>query len=88
MVTYTIDASGAWRRYHPMKVPKGWRMYGTIECESDHSIGAFGRSPTGLFAQISPNGVRVLDQSAVVEALRRIVPPLADGRETASSRRW
>jgi hypothetical protein len=67
-----------------MKVPKGWRMYGTIECESDHSIGAFGRSPAGLFAQINPDGVRVLDQSAVVEALRRIVPPLTDGPETGS----
>jgi hypothetical protein len=73
---YTIDATGAWRRYHPMKVPKGWRMLGIVECGSDHSIGALGRSPAGLFAQIRPDGVRVLDQSAVVDALRRIVPPV------------
>jgi hypothetical protein len=71
-----------------MNVPKGWRMYGTIECESDHSIGAFGRSPAGLFAQINADRVRVLDQRKVVEALRRIVPPLTDARETESLRRW
>jgi hypothetical protein len=76
MDSYTVRASGAWRRYHPMKVPKGWRMLGTIECNSDHSIGAFGHSPAGLFAQITPDGVRLLDPRAVVDALRRAVPPV------------
>jgi len=31
MDTYFIEASGAWRRYYPMEVPKGLRMLGTIE---------------------------------------------------------
>ena len=75
MDTYIIDVRGGWRRYHPMPVPKGWRMLGTIQLGSDHSTGAFGRSPTGLFAQITPDGVRVLDQRAVVDALRRVVRP-------------
>ncbi len=75
MDTYAIDASGAWRRYHPMPVPKGWRMLGTIRLNSDHSTGAFGRSPAGLFAQIKPDGVRMLDQRAVVDAPRRVVRP-------------
>jgi hypothetical protein len=26
MDTYTIDAGGVWGFYHPMNVPKGWRM--------------------------------------------------------------
>jgi hypothetical protein len=72
---YIIDASGAWGFYHPMKVPKGWQMLGTIQCATDNTTGALGRSPAGLFAQIKPDGVRVLDQSAVVDALRRSVPP-------------
>ncbi len=75
MDTYLIDVRCGWRRYHPMPVPKGWRMLGTIRLESDHSTGAFGRSPAGLFAQIKPDGVRVLDQRAVVDALRRVVRP-------------
>jgi hypothetical protein len=58
-----------------MKVPKGWQMLGTIQCATDNTTGALGRSPAGLFAQIKPDGVRVLDQSAVVDALRRSVPP-------------
>ena len=80
MDKYKIDASGAWRRYHPMRVPKGWRMLGIVECESDQSTGALGRSPAGLFAQIRPDGVRVLDPRAVVDALRRAVRPAASYR--------
>jgi hypothetical protein len=72
MDQYTIDAGGAWRRFHPMDVPKGWRMLGTIECESDHSTGALGRSPSGLYAQINVGNVRTLDQRAVADALRRV----------------
>jgi hypothetical protein len=72
MDTYIIDAGGAWRRYHPMEVPKGWRILGTIECESDHSIGALGRSPAGLYAQIDAESVRMLDQHAVNLALRMV----------------
>jgi hypothetical protein len=87
MDRYTIDVSGGWRRFHPMKVPKGWRMLGTVRCESDRSTGALGRSPTGLFAQIRPDGVRMLDQRAVVEALRRIVPSVSDQRGRDALRR-
>jgi hypothetical protein len=72
MATYVIDTGGAWRRYHPMEVPKGWRMLGTIECARDHSIGALGRSPAGLYAQIDAKTVRMLDQHAVNLALRRV----------------
>ena len=69
METYSIDAGGAWGFYHPMRVPKGWRMLGTIQCSSDNSIGALGRSPAGLYAQITAGGVRLLDQRAVAAAL-------------------
>ena len=47
-------------------------MLGTVRCQSDDSIGALGRSPAGLFAQINAAGVRLLDQHAVADALRRV----------------
>jgi hypothetical protein len=50
-------------------------MLGTVRCRSDDSIGALGRSPAGLFAQINAGGVRVLDQRAVADALRRVRLP-------------
>ena len=75
MATYIIDAGGAWRRYHPMEVPSGWRMLGTIECEADHSTGALARSPAGLYAQINAGNVRMLDQRAVAAALTRVRLP-------------
>jgi hypothetical protein len=50
-------------------------MLGTVRCQSDDSIGALGRSPAGLFAQINAGGVRVLDQRAVADALRRVRLP-------------
>ncbi len=75
MDRYTVDAGGAWRRYHPMEVPKGWRMLGTIVRESDHSAGALARSPGGLYAQIDVGSVRVLDQRAVADALRTVRLP-------------
>ena len=83
MDTYTIDAGGAWRRYHPMEVPKGWRMLGTIQLV-DGSLGALGRSPAGLYAQINLGNVRLLDQAAVADALRRVVLPetYRRGKET------
>ena len=87
MDTYFIEASGAWRRYHPMEVPKGWRMLGTIKRASDHSTGALGRSPAGVYAQISVGMVRMLDQRAVADALRRVVLPPPPRRETESLRR-
>lgn len=88
MDRYTIDPGGAWRRYHPQPVPKGWRMLGTIELR-DHSIGALGRSPAGLYVQISLENVRLLDQAAVTAALRWVVLPVADRRGKKSIRpRW
>jgi len=86
MDTYTIDAGGAWRRYHPMDVPKGWRMLGTIERESDHSTGALGRSPAGLNALINVGSVRMLDQRAVAAALARVKLPCLSERETIALR--
>jgi hypothetical protein len=50
-------------------------MLGTVRCQSDDSIGALGRSPAGLFAQINAGGVRLLDQRAVADALRRVRLP-------------
>ena len=75
MATYIIDAGGAWRRYHPMAVPRRWRMLGTVA--SDHSIGALARSPAGLYAQVNIGSVQVLDQRAVAVALTRVRLPRA-----------
>jgi hypothetical protein len=50
-------------------------MLGTVRCQSDDSIGALGRSPAGLFAQINAGNVRLLDQRAVADALRRVRLP-------------
>ena len=75
MDKYSIDPSGAWRHYHPRPVPAGWQMLGTVRCQSDDSIGALGRSPAGLFAQINAAGVRLLDQHAVADALRQVKLP-------------
>jgi hypothetical protein len=75
MVAYVVDAAGAWRRYHPKEVPKGWRILGTIERQDNHLVGALGRSPAGVYARIRGDQVRVLDQRAVTDALRRIKLP-------------
>jgi hypothetical protein len=75
MDTYTIDAGGPSRRCHPMEVLKGRRMLGTVERQSDHSTSALGRSPAGLYAQIDVGSVRVLDQRAATDALRRVRLP-------------
>jgi hypothetical protein len=75
MDSYTVDASGAWRLYHPKPVPKGWRMLGTIWSDGDRSTGALGCSPTGLYVLINRYSVRMLDQRAVAEALRRVKLP-------------
>jgi hypothetical protein len=75
MHRYTVDPSGFWRLYHPQPVPEGWRMLGTIRRASDRSMGALGRSPDGLFVQINGDDVRMLDQHAVTDALRRVKLP-------------
>lgn len=70
MDKYVIEAGAAWRLYHPMPVPAGWRMLGP--CGVRATIGALGRSPAGLFAQINAGAVRVLDQRAVADAERSV----------------
>jgi hypothetical protein len=75
MATFVVDIGGAWRRYHPMPVPKGWRILGTIVREGGHSVAALGRSPTGLYARIDGRRVQMLDQHAVADALRRVKLP-------------
>ncbi len=72
---YSVDVAGAWRRYHPKEVPKGWRILGTIEHKHDHSMGALGRSPDGLYAVIIGDNIHMLNQRAVIEALRRVKVP-------------
>ena len=75
MAKYVVDIAGPWRRYHPMPVPNGWRILGTIQREGGHSVAALGRSPTGLYARIDANRVQMLDQHAVADALRRVKLP-------------
>ncbi len=75
MATYVVDISGPWRRYHPTEVPAGWRMLGTIERDDGNVTGALGRSPAGVYAQINAGNVRMLDQQAVADALRRVKLP-------------
>ena len=72
MATYVVDAGGAWRRYHPMEVPKGWRMLGTIQSDGDQSIGALGRSPDGIYVLINGERVHMLEQGAVAAALTQV----------------
>lgn len=72
MDKYLIDAGGPWRLYHPMPVPTGWLILGTVRREDDLSTGALGRSPAGLYAQINAASVRMLDQRAVAAALREV----------------
>ena len=79
MDTYTIDAGGAWHGYHPEPVPKGRRMLGTIHCDNDASMGALGRSPSGVYALINGGNVRILDQRAVAAALKRVWVPVTYG---------
>ena len=72
MATYVVDAGGAWRRYHPMEVPTGWRMLGTIRADGNQSIGALGRSPDGVYVLINGERVQMLEQRAVAAALTQI----------------
>ena len=72
MATYIVDPGGAWRRYHPMEVPTGWRMLGTIRYNGGRSIGALGRSPDGIYVLINGKGVHMLEQRAVAAALTQV----------------
>ena len=66
----------------PNAAPRGWLILGTIERQSDHSVGAFGRSPGGRYAQIMGDHVRLLDPREAEDALRHIKPGTrpAEGR--------
>ena len=79
MDTYTtIDAGGAWRRYHATEVPLGWRILGAIHCENDDLMGVLGQSRDGLYAMFYAGTVRPLDQRAVALALARVRLPATD----------
>ena len=65
----TREAGAACRLYHPMPVPAGWLILGTVRGEDDLSTDALSRSPAGLCAQVS---VRILDRRAVDAALREV----------------
>ena len=71
MDTYRIVADGDWRRYHPLEVPKGWRMVGTIHSEKHGLTGALGRSSADLYGMFRFGELRGLDQGVVAAALLR-----------------
>lgn len=62
-----ITLGGAWRLYQH-QAPHGWYMLGTVQ--SGMEIGALGRSPAGLLAQINAGAVRALDQRKAQAALQ------------------
>ena len=62
----TVTPGGPWRLYsHPLA---GWAMLGTVQLGME--IGALGRSPAGLLAQINAGAVRALDQRKAQAALQ------------------
>lgn len=63
----TILLGGPWRLYtHPIS---GWQMLGTVQRGME--IGALGRSPNGVHAQINAGCVKTLDQRKVQAAIER-----------------
>lgn len=64
---YIIDQAGPWRRY-VLAPPDGWKMIGTIQRGFD--IGALGKSPIGIYAQLNAGALRVLDQRKTLAALQ------------------
>lgn len=63
---YTIQINGPWRLYTGI-CPTGWQMLGTVQRGPE--IGALGKSPAGIYAQINAGEVRSLDQRKVCAAL-------------------
>lgn len=62
----TVTPGGPWRLYtHPLA---GWEMLGTVQRGMD--IGAIGRSPAGVLAQINAGAVRALNQRKALAALQ------------------
>ncbi len=61
----TVLLGGPWRLYtHPLA---GWQMLGTVQRGME--IGALGRSPAGIYAQINAGAVQGLDQRKIAAAL-------------------
>ena len=63
---YTVTFGASWKLYTVKALP-GWEMLGTIQ--RDHEIGALGKSPAGLYAQINAGVIRSLDQRKVKAAI-------------------
>ena len=62
----TILKGGLWRLYtHPIA---GWEMLGTVQRGME--IGALGRSPVGIYAQINAGVARMLDQRKIEVAIK------------------
>lgn len=60
-----VCLGGPWRLYtHPLS---GWQMLGTVQRGME--IGALGRSPAGIYAQINAGCVRTLDQRKIAAAI-------------------
>ncbi|OGA97124.1 MAG: hypothetical protein A3E79_00125 [Burkholderiales bacterium RIFCSPHIGHO2_12_FULL_61_11] len=64
---YTVQVDGPWRLYARI-CPPGWEMVGTIQRGLE--IGALGKSPAGIYAQINAGDVRSLDQRKVGAAIQ------------------
>lgn len=62
---YTVQIDGPWRLY-THQLP-GWTMIGTIQRQME--IGALGRSPAGIYAQINAGAIKLLDQRKVLACL-------------------
>lgn len=60
-----VIIGGNWRIY--TRCPPGWEMVGTVQLGME--IGALGKSPIGLYAQINAGAIRSLPQNKVIAAL-------------------
>lgn len=63
----TVQLDGPWRLYQ-RTAPQGWQMLGTVQRGME--IGALGKSPAGLFAQLNAGAVHALDQRKVQSAIQ------------------
>ena len=63
----TVTIGGNWRMY--TRRPAGWTMIGTVQRGMD--IGALGKSPIGVYAQINAGLIQGLPQNKVIAALAK-----------------
>lgn len=62
---YTVIVGGPWRLYtHKLA---GWEMIGTVQRGAE--IGALGKSPVGIYAQINAGAISQLEQRKVLAAI-------------------